>query len=396
MSKSRKIVLAYSGGLDTSCVLAYLKDKGFDVICFSANLGSEFSPADLKERASKTGAVKIYIEDLRKEFADKYILPALKANAVYEDKYVLSTALGRPLIAKYLVDIARKEGAKYVAHGCSAKGNDQVRIDTTVKLLAPDLEIVAPLREWALTSRESEIEYAKEKGLPIAATKEKIFSIDKNIWGVSIEAGVLEDICNEPGEDAYILTKSLKDAPSAPQYVEIEFEQGVAVKIDGSKQSFQDIIEQLNNIGGRHAVGRTDLIEDRTVGIKSREVYEAPAAWILISAHRELESLTLDKGTLAFKKVIESQYSQLVYQGLWFSDLKESLDAFIEKTQNRVSGKITLKLYKGNIIAAKRSSKYSRYKINLATYGSKDKFDRSDAKGFINIFSMPYIGDKNG
>ncbi|MFH1317682.1 MAG: argininosuccinate synthase [Candidatus Omnitrophota bacterium] len=386
-----KIVLAYSGGLDTSCVVTYLKDKGFDVVCFSANLGSEFEPADLKQRALQTGASKIYVKDLREEFANKYILIALKANSIYEDKYVLSTALGRPLIAKYLVDIAKKEGAKYVGHGCSAKGNDQVRIDVTVKLLNPKLHIVAPLREWELTSRESEIEYAKQKKIPIQATKEKIYSIDKNIWGVSIEAGILEDLNNEPKEDAYIFTKSLKEAPDKPQYVEIDFVVGVPVKINGKQKPFLEIIEELNTLGGRHAVGRTDLIEDRTVGIKSREVYEAPAAWILIKAHQELESLVLDKDTLSFKKCIELKYSQLIYQGLWFSPLKLSLDAFIEKTQSKVTGKITLKLYKGNIVVSKRNSSNALYKKELATYGVDDKFDRTDAKGFINIFSMPYI-----
>ncbi|UCD16018.1 MAG: argininosuccinate synthase [Candidatus Omnitrophota bacterium] len=386
----KKVVLAYSGGLDTSCVVAYLKDKGFNVICFSANLGSEFSAPDLKKRALSAGASKIYVEDLRQEFADSYVLPALRANAVYQDKYVLSTALGRPLIAKYLVDVARQEKAEYVAHGCSGKGNDQVRIDMTVKLLNSQLKIIAPLREWKLTSRESEIKYAKSKKIPIKATKDKIYSIDKNIWGLSIEAGILEDLGNEPKDNAYIFTQSPKDAPDNSQNVEIEFAKGIPVKINGKKKTFLAVIEELNKLGGKHAIGRTDLIEDRIVGIKSREVYEAPAAWILIKAHKELESLVLDKDTLSVKRSIEPKYAELIYQGLWFSPLKKSLDAFIESTQSKVTGKITLKLYKGNIIVARRYSKNSLYKKELATYGKADKFRREDAQGFINIFSMPY------
>ena len=387
----KKVVLAYSGGLDTTCCLQWLRDKGFEVICFSANLGSEFSPADLKKRAIAGGASKVYIEDLREEFVKNYILPALKANAVYEEKYVLSTALGRPLIGKRLVEVAHKENAQYVAHGCTAKGNDQVRIDLTVKMLDPKIEIIAPLRVWHLSSRESEIEYAKEKGLNIKATKEKIYSIDKNIWGVAIEAGILEDLNNEPAEDAYIFTKPLAATPAKPEYVEIEFVRGEPVKLNGKKVSLLNIIEKLNLAGGKHSIGRSDLIEDRTVGIKSREVYEAPAAWILIKAHQELESLVLDKDILHFKRLLTLRYSQLAYQGLWFSALKNSLDAFINESQKFVNGKITLKLQHGNISIAKRASGNALYSETLATYGTKDTYDRDNAKGFINIFAMPYI-----
>lgn len=387
----KKIVLAYSGGLDTSCAISYLKEQGFSVVCFSANLGSEFSPADLKKRALATGAVQIYVKDLREEFTKEYILPAQRANAVYEDKYVLSTALGRPLIAKHLVDVAQKEGAKFVAHGCSGKGNDQVRIEATVKMLNPHLKIVAPLREWALTSRESEVAYAKERNIPIKASNDNIYSIDKNIWGVSIEAGILEDLKNEPREDAYLLTRSIAAAPDRHEYVTIDFEKGVPVKLGGKEKPLLAIIEELNRIGGKHAVGRTDLVEDRTVGIKSREVYEAPAAWILIQAHKELESLVLDKDTLFFSRQVSEKYAQLIYQGLWQTPLREALDAFIAKTQAAVTGRVVLKLYKGNIIPAKRTAKNSRYKKELATYGGEDKFNRSDAAGFINIFSLPYI-----
>ncbi|MFH2137052.1 MAG: argininosuccinate synthase [Candidatus Omnitrophota bacterium] len=386
----KKIVLAYSGGLDTSCCVRWLADKGFEVICFSANLGSEFSPVELKKKAKASGVKKIYVEDLQKEFAEDYILPALQANAVYESKYVLSTALGRPLIAKYLVDIAHKEKALYVAHGCTGKGNDQVRIDTTVKILDPKLKIIAPLREWELTSRESEIAYAKKNKIAISTTKEKIYSIDQNIWGISIEGGLMEDLGNAPDESAYVLTKNIDKTPQKADFAEIAFNKGVPVEINGKKKNFLEIIEILNKLGGKHGIGRTDLVEDRTVGIKSREVYEAPAAWILLRAHQELESVVLDKDTLSFKEIVAQKYSQLAYQGLWFSRLRRSLEAFVTLSQEKVTGSVKLKLYKGNITVAARKSKYSLYKKELATYGEEDQFNREDAKGFIEIFSLPY------
>lgn len=387
----KKVVLAYSGGLDTSCCLAWLKDKGYEVVCFSANLGSEFSPQELKKKAKAQGVDKIYVKDLRTEFADEYILPALKAGAIYQGKYLLSTALGRPLIAKHLVEIAHKEKCGFVAHGCSAKGNDQVRLDIAVMALDPKLKIIAPLREWSLTSRQSEIEYAKAKKLPIGATKDKIYSIDKNIWGVSIEAGILEDLGNEPKEDAYIFTKSLNQAGKKPQEIIIDFEKGKPVKLNGRSLAFADLIERLNTIGGRHCIGRTDLVEDRTVGIKSREVYEAPAAWILYTALKELQHLVLDKEAYYFKEIVSLKYSQLAYQGLWFTRLKKSLDAFFNQLTESASGKITLKLYKGNILISKRSSPNSLYNKSLATYGHKDTFNRDWAEGFINIWGMPFI-----
>ena len=388
----KKLVLAYSGGLDTSCCLKWLKDQGFKVVCFSADLGSEFSPAELKKKVAKSKGVKLYIKDLKKEFAEEYILPSLKAGALYQGKYLLNTALGRPLIAKHLVEVAKKEKASFVAHGCTAKGNDQVRIEVGVKALNPKLKVIAPLREWELTSRESEIAYAKKNKIPISNTKKKIYSIDQNIWGVSIEAGVLESLNNEPGEDAFVLTQSLKKAPMKPQYITIEFKKGKPIKLNNKAIDFVTLIEKLNKIGGKHCIGRTDLVEDRVVGIKSREVYEAPAAWILHAAHKELESLVLDRETLYFKEVIALKYSQLVYQGLWFSTLKKSLDNFVNGTQNAVSGKIILKLCKGNIIIAKRSSPLSLYREELATYGEGDKFNRDWAQGFINIWSQPFIG----
>ncbi len=390
----KKVILAYSGGLDTSCCVAWLKERGYEVVCFSANLGSEFSPVELNKKAKQSGISKIYIKDLRKEFANEYIMPSLLAGAVYQGKYLLSTALGRPLIAKHLVEVAKKEGADFVAHGCTAKGNDQVRLDVGVKSLNQRLKIIAPLRIWDLTSRDSEIEYAKKRNLPIEATKKKIYSIDKNIWGVSIEAGMLEDLNNEPKEDPYIFTQSLSKTPDKPQYIKISFNKGRPVKLNGNSISFTGMIDKLNKIGGKHCIGRSDLIEDRTIGIKSREVYEAPAAWILHTAHKELEALTLDRETLYFKDIVSLKYAQLVYQGLWFTHLKDSLDAFIEKTQNPVSGEITLKLYKGNCIIAKRFSKNSLYNEALATYGQKDTFNRGWSEGFINIWSMPFTSYK--
>ncbi|MDP2924271.1 MAG: argininosuccinate synthase [Candidatus Omnitrophota bacterium] len=388
----KKVVLAYSGGLDTSCCIQWLKDKGFDVICFSADLGSEFSPADLKKRAIKTGASKIYIKDLQKEFAYDYVLPALKANAIYEGKYVLSTALGRPLIAKHLVEVAKKEKANFVAHGCTGKGNDQVRFEITTAILAPHIKTIASLREWELTSREAEIEYAKEHGIPIKATKEKVYSIDKNIWGVSVEGGILEDLSTEPPANSYYFVKSPQAAPHKEVFVEITFKEGVPVAVNGKAIDLVNIINKLNVIGGACGIGRTDAIEDRVIGIKSREIYEAPAAWILYAAHKELEALTLDRETLFFKELVALKYAQLVYQGLWFTKLKKSIDAFVNETQKNVTGTIGLKLYKGNILIAERSSSNSLYKKEFATYGECDKFDRTLAEGFIKLWGMPYKG----
>lgn len=386
----RKVVLAYSGGLDTTCAVWWLKTRGFKVICFSANLGGEFSPQELVERAQSSGAERIYVKDLREEFAYRYILPALKADACYENKYLLSTALGRPLIAKYLVEIAKKEKAQFVAHGCTAKGNDQVRFEISISILDPSLKIIAPLREWELTSREKEIDYARRHNLPIKATKEKPYSIDQNIWGVSIEAGVLEDLERKPPFNSYFLLKPLNKVSDKEREVEITFKEGVPTKINGKKTDLVKIIEKLNRIGAGCGVGRTDLVEDRVVGIKSREVYEAPAAWILYTAHRELENLTLDSQTLFFKEEVGLKYAQLVYQGLWFSPLREALDAFVEQTQKRVSGTVGLRLYKGNIEVIKRSSPYGLYRKELATYGEKDTFDGKAAEGFIKLWGLPY------
>jgi argininosuccinate synthase len=386
----KKVILAYSGGLDTTCCLQWLKDQGYEVVCFSADLGGEFSPADLRKRAIKGGASKIYIKDLRKEFAYNYILPALRANLIYEDKYVLSTALGRPLIAKHLVEVARKEKAKFVSHGSTGKGNDQLRFELTTQVLGPNLETIAPLRVWDLTSRESEVSYAKKNKLPLKTTKERIYSVDKNIWGTSVEGGVLEEPEKEPPLNSYYSVKPLAKAPNKEVSLSIEFQKGIPVKLQGKKMDLVSLIEKLNKIGAKAGIGRTDLIEDRVVGIKSREIYEAPGAWILLKAHKELESLVLDGEIRQFKELVACKYAQLVYQGLWFTNLREALANFVNSTQKRVTGKISLKLYKGNITVAKRISKYSIYKKELATYGKKDSFNRNWAEGFINIWSAPY------
>ncbi|MFH1768392.1 MAG: argininosuccinate synthase [Candidatus Omnitrophota bacterium] len=386
-----KVILAYSGGLDTSCCIQWLKDKGYKVICFSANLGSEFSPRQLRKKALKSGVDKIYIKDLRQEFARDYILPALKAGACYEGKYLLSTALGRPLIAKHLVEIARREKTSVVAHGCTAKGNDQVRFEVSIRIINPRVKVIAPLREWDLTSREEEIAYARRHKLPVKTAKKNLYSIDQNIWGVSIEAGLLEDITKPPPSNSYFSLKSLKETSEKEVYLEIEFERGVPVKLNSKKIGMVPLIESLNRAGAACGVGRTDLIEDRCVGIKSREVYEAPAAWILYTAHRELENLALDRETLYFKELVALRYSHLVYQGLVFSRLKRSLDAFVEETQKVVSGSVGLKLYKGNITVVRRHSYNSLYKKNLATYGGGDTFDRGFAEGFIKLWGLPYV-----
>ncbi|MDD5155424.1 MAG: argininosuccinate synthase [Candidatus Omnitrophica bacterium] len=390
----KKVVLAYSGGLDTSCAVKWLKDQGFEVVCFVADLGQGLGKGEdldlIEERALVAGASKVYIKDLQEEFIQDFILPALKANAIYEGKYLLATALGRPLIAKYLVQIAHKEKASAVAHGCTGKGNDQVRFEVTAAILDPKLEIVAPVREWEFKSREEEIEYAKMNNIPIDVTKKKVYSIDRNLWGVSIEAGILEDLEQEPPEDAYIMTKGPTHVSTYPRYIEIYFEKGVPKKIDGKVYKLGALIGELNEIGGNHGVGRSDIVENRLVGIKSREIYEAPAGTILYTAHKELESLVLDRELAHFKEIASLKYSELVYYGLWYSPLKEALDAFVDSTQKNVTGSVRLKLSKGSCVAVGRKSSHSLYKKELSTYGKEDKFNQKLAEGFIKIWGMPY------
>ncbi|MDP8230880.1 MAG: argininosuccinate synthase [Candidatus Gorgyraea atricola] len=388
--KNKKVVLAYSGGLDTSVAVRWLTDKGYDVVAYMADVGQGGNFQKLKKRALSTGASKVVIEDLKDEFAKDFAFQSLKAGAVYESKYLLATALSRPIIAKGLVQTAKKEKASFIAHGCTGKGNDQVRFEVTAMALAPELGILAPLREWNMYSRDEEIEYAKEKGIDIDVTKKSPYSLDQNIWGISIECGVLEDPWNEPPEDAYKMSIDPKMAPNKSTYVEIEFKNGIPVKINGKKYAAVDLVMKLNKIGGKNGIGRTDLVENRLVGIKSREIYEAPGAWILHKAHKDLEALVLDRELLHFKEVISLKYAELIYYGLWFTPLKKALDGFINQTQKNVTGSVKMKLLKGLASVVGRKSAHSLYKKEMATYDPGDKFDRTIAEGFIKVWGMPY------
>ncbi len=389
MKPIKKIVLAYSGGLDTSVILQWLKEKyKAQIITYTANLGQGISLEDIKEKAIRTGASKAYIEDLREEFCQNYVLPALRAGALYEGKYPLATALARPLITKGLIHLAEKEEAETIAHGCSGKGNDQVRFEVTARALNPEITILAPLREWEFTSREEEIRYAQLHNIPIQIKEESPYSIDRNLWGVSIECGSLEDPWREPPPDSYQITRSPEEAPSKPIYVEIEFKEGVPVGINGKNCSPIELIEWLNKVGADNGVGRIDLVENRLVGIKSREIYEAPAAVILHQAHRELEAIILDKDTLHFKPIVSDIYSNLVYNGLWYSPLRKALDSFINETQKGVSGVVRMRLFKGNCQVTGRKSPYSLYDKGLATYGEEDVFNQKASEGFVQIWGL--------
>ena len=388
-STKQKVVLAYSGGLDTSVAIRWLQENyGLDVIAVSIDVGQ---PGDMEKniaRAKTIGAVAAYALDARVEFAEDYVWPSLKANALYQGVYPLSTSIARPLIAKLLVDVARKEGASYIAHGCTAKGNDQVRFDVSIGALAPDLKIIAPMREWVMT-REEEIDYAKKNNIPVPVKKACPYSTDENLWGRSCECGVIEDASKEPPEDSHEWTVSPLKAPNKPAYVEIGFEQGVPVSVDGRKLPPVELIMKLNKIAGENGVGRIDHVEDRLVGIKSRETYECPAAITLIKAHQALEGMVLIKDVLAYKKGIEQRFSELAYDGLWFSPLKDALDAFVESTQKYVTGMIRVKLYKGSVEVVGRDSPFSLYDEGLATYAKGDEFDHTSAKGFIYVWGLP-------
>ncbi|MCP4481238.1 MAG: argininosuccinate synthase [bacterium] len=386
----KKIVLAYSGGLDTSVIVKWLIDKySCEVIAYCGDVGQGADLSPLEERAKKTGASKLLIEDLREDFAQEYLLPALQLHALYEGQYDLATALNRPLIAKRLVDFALSEGADAIAHGCTGKGNDQVRFEATINALAPQLTILAPVREWELTSRESEIAYAEKHNIPIEISHEKIYSIDKCLWGISIECGPLEDPYLEPPRNTYITVKHLDETPDTPEYLELDFEKGVPQRINGKAYSLVDLIVELNKVGGNHGVGRIDMIENRLVGIKSREVYETPAGSILIKAHRDLESLVLDREMLHYKENLTNKFSELVYYGLWFSTLRESIVAFNDVAQQYVTGTVRLKLFKGQATVVGRKSKNSLYLDELSTYAEHDKFDQSSSKGFIDLWTLP-------
>ncbi len=389
-AKVRKVVLAYSGGLDTSIIIPWLKENyGAEVIAFAADIGQGEELAGLEEKAIKTGASKCIIEDLREEFVREFVFPTLRAGAVYERKYLLGTSFARPLIARRQIEIAEQEGADAVAHGCTGKGNDQVRFELTYKALNPKLKIIAPWREWNLRSREDEIDYAHARKIPITATREKIYSEDRNLWHLSHEGGILEDPWNEPQEEMFVLSVAPERAPDTPRYLEIELDKGIPVRVDGKSLGPVALVETLNRLGGAHGVGRVDLVENRLVGIKSRGVYETPGGSLLLVAHRELESLTLDRATLHYKDILAGKYAELVYNGQWFSPLREALDAFVDSTQTRVTGAVRLKLYKGNIIVAGRKSAYSLYREDLATFSADEIYNQKDAEGFINLFGLP-------
>ncbi|PLR98140.1 argininosuccinate synthase [Bacillus sp. T33-2] len=383
-----KVVLAYSGGLDTSVAIKWLQEQGFSVIACCLDVGEGKDLEFVKQKALKIGAIKSYVLDVKEEFATDYVLLALQAHAMYEGKYPLVSALSRPLIAKKLVEIAELEGAVAVAHGCTGKGNDQVRFEVSIKALNPNLKVLAPVREWKW-SREEEIAYAAENGIPIPINLDSPFSIDQNLWGRSNECGILEDPWAAPPEEAYELTSSLENAPDKPDTIEIEFKEGIPTAIDGRAYPLSELILNLNALAGKHGVGRIDHVENRLVGIKSREVYECPAAVTLLKAHKELEDITLVKEVAHFKPVIEKKVAELIYEGLWFSPLRDALEAFLKTTQQHVTGTVRVKLFKGHAIVEGRKSPYSLYNEKLATYTSEDEFDHAAAVGFIELWGLP-------
>jgi argininosuccinate synthase len=390
MGQIKKVVLAYSGGLDTSIMIKWLKDNyNCEVIAYAANVGQAEELDGLKAKALKSGASKVFIEDLTEEFAADFIFPLLKAGAIYENQYLLGTSIARPLIAKRQVEIALKEKADAVAHGATGKGNDQVRFELTFKALAPQLKIIAPWREWELGGREEEIKYAAKHGIHVPVTKKKPYSSDRNLWHISYEGGSLEDPWFEPKEDMFLLTIAPEKAPNKPEYVEIEFESGKPIAVNGKRLAPVKLIQGLNQLAGKHGVGRVDIVENRLVGIKSRGVYETPGGTVLYAAHQALETLTLDRDTLHFKQQIAQKYAELVYYGQWFTPLKESLDAFINKTQINVSGTVRLKLYKGSCSVVGRKSPKSLYRPDLATFEKESIYNQQDAEGFINLFGLP-------
>lgn len=385
-----KIILAYSGGLDTSIIIPWLKENyGYEVIAFCADVGQKEELEPLREKSVKTGASKIYIENLTEEFVTDYIWPVLKSGALYEGRYLLGTSFARPLIAKKMVEIAHKEGATAVAHGATGKGNDQVRFELSVKALDPSLKIIAPWREWDIRSREDAIEYAEKHNVPLTVTKEKIYSRDRNIWHLSHEGGDLEDPWNEPQNNMFMLTIPPEEAPDKPTYVEIDFEKGVPVALNGEQMGPVQLVDKLNELAGLNGVGIVSMVENRLVGMKSRGVYECPGGTVLFHAHKELENLTLDRRTMHFKEQAAVLYGELVYDGNWFSTLKESLDAFVDKTQENVTGTARIKLYKGNCTPVGAKSPYSLYRMDLATFGEDDIYSQKDAEGFINLFGLP-------
>lgn len=388
----KKIVLAYSGGLDTSIIIPWLKDNypGCEVIAVSGNVGQADELEGLEEKALKTGASKIYIEDLRKEFIEDYIYPTMKAGAKYENKYLLGTSFARPVIAKRIVEIAKAEGADAIAHGCTGKGNDQVRFELTIKAFAPDMTIIAPWRMWDIKSRDEEIDYAIAKNVPLKINRETNYSKDKNIWHLSHEGLDLEDPANEPLYDKILeMGVTPEKAPDKPAYVTLSFEKGIPTAIDGEKLGAVELMEKLNKLGGENGIGIIDLVENRLVGMKSRGVYETPGGTILYAAHEALETLTLDRDTMHTKQTLAHKFAELVYYGQWFTPLREALSAFVDKTQEYVTGDVKLKLYKGNIIISSITSPYSLYSEDIATFGADEVYNQKDSEGFINLFGLP-------
>ncbi len=390
MGRAKKVVLAYSGGVDTSVCIPYLKQEWGveEVITLAADLGQGDELEPVREKALKSGASESLVIDATENFVKDYAFAALQANALYENRYPLSTALARPLIAKLLVDAANKYGADAVAHGCTGKGNDQVRFDVSIAALNPNLKVLAPAREWGM-SREETIAYGEKFGIPSPVKKSSPYSIDRNLLGRSIEAGPLEDPSYEPLEEIYLMTQAIADTPNEPEYVEIGFERGIPTTLNGQAVAPVELIKQLNELVGSHGVGRIDMVENRLVGIKSREIYEVPALLVLIQAHRDLESLTLTADVTHYKRGIEETYSQIIYNGLWYSPLKAALDAFVQKTQERVTGSVRIKLFKGNATIVGRASEKSLYTPDLATYGADDQFDHKAAEGFIYVWGLP-------
>jgi len=391
-SKAQKVVLAYSGGLDTSVILPWLKETyGYDVIAFAADLGQGDELAGIKRKALASGAVKCVVKDLRKEFVVDYLWPILKAGAVYEKGYLLGTSVARPLIAKHQVEVAHAEGATVVAHGATGKGNDQVRFEITYMALDPSLKIVAPWKDpkFTLTSREAAVDYAKKHKIPIEQTKKKIYSRDRNLWHLSHEGADLEDPANEPKDDVFVISRPVSKTPDKPDYVTIGFYEGIPIKLNGKLTSGVRLIETLNKLGGKHGIGQVDLVENRLVGIKSRGVYETPGGTILVTAHNALESLTLDRETMHYKQQLALKYAELVYYGLWFCQLREALDAFVDVTQRNVTGEVKMKLFKGRCTPAGIKSPNSLYKTDLASFKMGAEYDPTDATGFIRLFGLP-------
>jgi argininosuccinate synthase len=386
----KKVVLAYSGGLDTSVIVHWLQQNySCEIICFTADLGQEEELTGLEEKALKSGASKLYVRDLREEFLNDFVYPTMKAGAIYERDYLLGTSFARPLIAKHLVEIAELEGADAIAHGCTGKGNDQVRFEVTVMALNPKLKVIAPWREWDIRSREDALAYAEEFNIPVTSTLKSIYSRDRNLFHLSHEGGPLENPWNEPEEDMYKLSVSPENAPDQPEYVEIGFEQGIPTRVNGEKMPSVELFIHLNKIAAAHGIGRMDMVENRLVGMKSHGVYETPGGTVIHRAHQALESICLDKHTMHYKDILAVKYAELVYNGLWYTRLREALDAFVNVTQENVNGTVRLKLYKGNIIIAGRKSPNSLYREDYASFGEEDVYNQQDAEGFIQLFGLP-------